>query len=146
MTRMVAAGPIHQVFGHRFPSGTDWGLVSLRMPVDDIAARFGWTVERWEEDGLGPATGLLVELPSGRVVLLRELQHVRKYYGEEGPTVHVDAGDLAAFGIEALVAEILEGLGMSRDLVKWIAPTEAQRAAADFVARRRATHADPPES
>jgi hypothetical protein len=54
-------------------------------------------------------------------MLLRELEHAIKHLGEEGPTVHVDAGEVAATGVEALVAEILESLDLPGDAVARVA-------------------------
>ena len=129
--------PVSQVFEYRYPSRADWPLLSLRIPVVEIAERFGLSVEKWEEDGLGQATGLFIRLPSGRIVLLRELQHAREYHGEEGPTVHVGAGELGSLGVEPLVAEILEGLDMTSDLVKWVVSSDARQQAADLAASAR---------
>ncbi len=112
-------------------------IVSVREPLADIAERCGLIVEQWEEDGLGQASGMFVRLPSGRVMLLRELQQARKYLGEEGPTVHADVGDLAEFGVEPLVAEVLQSLGLASDTVTRVASNDAQRIAAGLLKRLR---------
>jgi hypothetical protein len=64
-------GKICQVFEYRFPSGLECAIASISMPVDDAASRHEMRLETWEEDGLGPAQGFFVRLPSGRVVLLQ---------------------------------------------------------------------------
>jgi hypothetical protein len=106
---------------YRFPNER-WPIADLRVRVGDIAQRLGLTIMSWEEDGLGPANGVLIRLTSGRVILLREQEHAIKHLAAEGPCVETDVGDVAAFGVEALMAEVLDALGLPRDAVAWIAP------------------------
>jgi hypothetical protein len=138
---MGSIGLIVQVFSHRFPSGLEVPVMDLREPVAGIADRLGLIVERWEEDGLGPASGFLVRLSSGRIVLLQEMEHAVKRLGAKGPTVLADAGEVAAVGPAPIASEIVEGLDLSADAVKCIAPSESQQQAADLVARVRAYYA-----
>ena len=126
---------VSQVFEYRFPSGMEWPIASMRVSVTDIAQRFQLEIERWEEDGLGPARGMLVRLRSGRVVLLRELEHAMKHLGAMGPDVFVDAGDLASVGVAPIFNDIVDSLRLPRDAVLWDPTTDAQRAAADGLAR-----------
>lgn len=124
---------ISQVSEYQFPS-PDLAIAILRVPVAEIAKRFGLTVDTWEEAGLGRAHGMFIRFPSGRVMLLRELEHAIKHLGREGPTVHVDAGELAAFGVEPLVAEVLESLGLPSDAVAPVAPNDSRDAAKQILA------------
>jgi hypothetical protein len=130
-------------FDYRFPVGR-WPIADLRVRAGEIAQRFGFNLETWEEEGLGPANGMLIRLPSGRVMLLREQEHAIKHHGAEGPCVEADLGDVAALGSEVLMAEVLEALELPRDVVARIAGEDAQRAA-DFLARGplRVTYGDP---
>ena len=127
---------------HRFPSGFCWPIANLRTQVGDIAQRFGLTVEAWEEDGLGPASGMFIRLPSARVMLWRELEFAIEREAGEGLEVHADAGDLSTFGVEVLVAEALEALDLPPDAAAWVASDNAQRSAADLLARSGAVTKD----
>jgi hypothetical protein len=133
-------GPVSQVLPDHFPfpSGIDWPLISLRASLTDIAQRFQLKIDQWEEDGLGPARGMLVRLPSGRIVLLRELQHAVKHLGAEGPEVHVDAGDLASAGTEPIIADVIDGLQLSSTDIVEVVPKDAQQHAADLIAQLKA--------
>jgi hypothetical protein len=68
-------------------------FVGLRIRVDDLAARFGATVQEWEVDGLGAARGFGLRAPSGRIYLVEELADAVRYQGALGPWIHVDAED-----------------------------------------------------
>lgn len=120
---------------YRYPSGMHLPVMTIRIDLRDVAGRLGVTVETWEEDGLGPACGMFLRLPSGRVVLLRELEHAVKRLGAEGPEVFADVGDLAALDVERLVAEVLDDLDLPREQVAWIASNDARQRAADLFAR-----------
>jgi hypothetical protein len=128
---------ISQVFEYRFLN-PDISIVSLRAPVAEIAEKLGLSVEAWETDGLGRARGMFIRFSSGKVMLLRELEYAIEHLGQEGPTVYVDAGEVAAFGVESLVAEILGGLGLSSDKVAWMASSDVQRDATQML--NRMTH------
>src|ERR1051325_8592183 len=101
-----------QVFGYRFPNPVEQSVATLNLPVHRIATKIGFTPESWEEDGLGPATGFFIRLASGRVLLLRELEHAMKRLGAQGPTVWADIADLVELGTEGLVKELLDGLDL----------------------------------
>jgi hypothetical protein len=60
--------------------------------------------ESWD-DGRGPARGVLIRLPSGRIALLKELAYAIKYHGWPGPELVVDGADLVGFGISSLIEE-----------------------------------------
>src|SRR4051794_1600934 len=120
-----------QVYDYRFPT-TDWPIMRLQVRVSEIAQPLGFEIERWEEDGLGRAHGMLLKLPTGRVVLFRELQHGIDHFGEKGPHVCVDATVVAEFGVEHLIDEVLTSLGLSEQTVDWRGPSEAQESATDL--------------
>jgi hypothetical protein len=69
--------------------------------------------------------------PSGRIVFIFELRHLIEYHRALGPTVYIDAAEIAKFGIEPLVSEVLTGLGLSQHDIDWVAPAENQMAALD---------------
>jgi hypothetical protein len=125
---------ISQVSEYRFTS-PDLPIISLRVRIAEIAERFGLTVETWEEDGLGPACGMFLKFPSGRVMLLRELEHAVEHLGQKGPTVYVGASEVAAVGVEPLVTEVQESLGLKNDAVAWVASNDIRGAAAQILAR-----------
>jgi|tagenome__1003787_1003787.scaffolds.fasta_scaffold19164767_2 hypothetical protein len=129
-------GTVRQVFGHRFPN-LEQSVATLNVPVHRIAARFGFTPEAWEEDEVGPATGFCMELASGRVLLLRELEQAAKLLGAQGPTVWADIADFVELGTEELVKELLEGLGLPPEAVDWKAGKDAESAAAEILAKLR---------
>jgi hypothetical protein len=121
-----------QIADYRF-SSTDWPIVSLVVDVATLAGRLGFTIDHWEEDGLGPASGMLLKLASGRVVLVSELEHLVKHHRAKGPTIYVEASHLAQYGVEPLVSEVLDALELSREATDWIAPVESQAGAADLL-------------
>ena len=129
---------ITQVLEHRFPSGFDWGIAGLSVSLDDLAARFGVDLQGWDEDGLGPARGAFIRLPSGRVVLIRELAHVAKHYSWCGIDVIADAGDLVASGVCPLIDEVVSAFGISDGMIAWAAGEEARRSAAEILEAWRA--------
>lgn len=112
-----------QVYDYRFPN-TDFAIMRFQMRLSEIAQSLGFEVESWE-DQLGPARGMLLRLPTGRVVLFLELQHAIDHYREMGPYVHVDAGAVAEFGVEPLISEVLTTLGLSDQSVDWRASSDA---------------------
>jgi hypothetical protein len=63
-----------QVYDYRFPT-TDWPIMRFQVRISEIAQARGFEIESWQEDGLGQAHGMMLKLPTGRVVLLIELQH-----------------------------------------------------------------------
>ena len=125
---------IRQISEYRFPD-IDFTVVTLRASLDEIAERFGLKIETWDEDGLGPARGMFVGFPSGRVMLLRELEHQVKHGVVAGPSVWIEAGPIAELGVQPLIDEVLEGLGLPADAVAWRPIDDVREAAAEAVAR-----------
>jgi len=124
-----------QIYGHIFPSGFDWPIARLGIGIDDIVAQPGFEPESWEESGLGIARGGFVALPSGRVVLLQELDHSKKMYGRYETDISADVRDFVTFGAELLVDEVIAALSVSRDVVTWSQGPDGRVSAADFVRR-----------
>jgi hypothetical protein len=120
-----------QVYDYRFPH-TDYPIMRFQVRISEIAKSLGFEVESWE-DQLGPTRGMLLQLPTGRVIAFLELQHAIDHYGEMGPYVHVDAAVIAEFGVEPLIIEVLTSLGLSDQLVDWRATSEQQQTAIDFM-------------
>jgi hypothetical protein len=121
-----------QVYDYRFPNAY-FPIMRFQVRLSEIARSLGFEIESWEEDGLGPARGMLLRLPTGRVVLFRELQHAIDHYREMGPYVHIDAGAIAEFGVEPLISEVLTSLDLPQQMVDWRASSEQQQTAIDFV-------------
>src|SRR6266700_1659036 len=125
---------VAQVCDYRFPN-TDLPIMRFRVRVFEIAQSRGFRVENFIEDGLGEADAMFLRLPSGRVVLFAEFQHLIEHHHERGPTVYVDAGAVAEFGVEPLISEVLTSLNLSRQTVDWVASSEQQEIAIDLVKR-----------
>jgi hypothetical protein len=125
---------VEQVHDYRF-STTDWPIATVRRRVAEIARPFNFRIDRWEEDGLGWAQGMLIRLASGRVILVLELEHLIERRGAKGPSIHIDAREFAEVGVDPLITEVLEALDLSRDDLDWIASEENRASAVDFLAR-----------
>ena len=130
----LSMNAIRQVSEYRFPN-IDFPVAILRASLDEIAERFGLKIEAWEESGLGPARGMFIGIPSGRIMLLRELEHAIKHLGEAGPTVSIEAGAMAALGVQPLIDEVLDGLGLSADAVAWRPSDDVRGHAAESLTR-----------
>ena len=111
----------------------DVELVSLSVRVDDLAARHGITVREYYKDGLGPARYFAGRLPSGLFFAVEELAMDVQYQGALGPSVFVDATALAANGIEPLVSEVLQTLGIARSELVYVADDMRLQAAISFI-------------
>jgi hypothetical protein len=124
---------VKQVMDHRFPSGLGQQIGGLSVRIDSIVDRYGLMLEEWDEDGLGLARGLAIELPSGRVVLLQELAYAIERLGSRGPDVIADGGDIMSTGVAPLLIEVLEALGLSNEAVAWTAPESIREASATIL-------------
>ena len=122
-----------QVYDYRF-SNPEYEILRFQMRISEIAKSLGFEVESYD-DQLGPAQGMRIRLPSGRVVVFCELQHSITFHGEKGPYVQVDAAVLAEFGVEPLIDEVLTSLGLSDQLVDWRATSEQRQYAIDSMKR-----------
>lgn len=130
---------IAQIYDYRFPI-TDWPIMQFQMRMFEIAQSFGFRVESWQEDGLGEAHGMFLRLPSERVILFREMQHLIKHDCVKGPTVWIDVGVVAEIGVEPLVAEVLTAINLPPEAVDWVNAPEGNEAAVDFVKRVSLLH------
>jgi hypothetical protein len=65
-----------------------------------------------------------------------------RYQGAPGPEVHADAAELARFGAEALVDDVVATLGIARRDVVFVADESSQQSAAALVARCSAQRAE----
>ena len=128
---------------YRWPT-EDFPLASLDVRLSELASRLRIPVYTWEEDGLGPASGVACRLGTGFVFLLRELEHAVEHLGSTGPDIYVDAEDVASAGVESLVSVILDALALSESNLVWVQESAirdeaAQRAewAREYRAQRR---------
>lgn len=78
-----------QVFGYRF-SNPEYEILRFQVRISEIAKSLGFEIESWTDE-LGPTGAMCLQLPTGRVVVLIERQHLIDHYGEKGPYVKVDA-------------------------------------------------------
>jgi hypothetical protein len=106
-------------------------IARLSVSLDDLATRLAIDLQSWEEDGLGPARGAFIGLPSGRVVLIRELAHAAKHLGWRGTDVVADAGDFVALGVALLIDEVVSAFGLSDGVIAWTVGKEQRRKAAE---------------
>jgi hypothetical protein len=124
---------VERAYDYRF-STVDLPIARIRQRLADIAGRFNLEIDRWEEDGLGWAQGMFVRLASGRVMLLRELEHAVKHLGAKGPGIYLDASYIAEAGVGVLIADVLETLDLPKEELDWIAGDEVRETAVDLVA------------
>jgi hypothetical protein len=125
---------VEYIATHHFPTA-ECGLASLSMRVDELAARLGFTVHSWRDDGLGPARGFACRLPSGLVfVMVEHLLSIEHSYSR-GPLILVDATDLSRLGVEHLLKEILQALNLSRTDVASVADRSSELEAEGLVAQ-----------
>lgn len=125
-----------QVYDYRF-SNSEYEIMRFQVRLSEIAKSLGFEVESWTDE-LGPTGAMRLRLPTGRVVVLIERQHLIDHYGAKGPYVQVDAALLAEFGAESLIDEVLTSLGLSDRLVDWRATTEQHQYAIDSMKRATA--------
>jgi hypothetical protein len=97
----------------------DFPICTLSVPVAELAKRFGLKLDQWEEPGLGRGIGFGCTLASGLVLFLEEYEHAYVRLGPPGPTVHIEASELVARGVETTLQDVLAGLGLTRTDVAW---------------------------
>src|SRR5688572_27740099 len=130
---MASSDRIEQLREYRWPSGTDAWIGSLGVRFTELAERRRLRTDRWDEDGLGPAVGALCRLPSGTVILLRELEHAVTYQGARGPEISADLGEVAARGAATVRGQVLLAFGLSAADVTAQPPPEADQQAREFL-------------
>ena len=104
-----------QIFEHMYPSGADWGLMSLSLTALALADRTGCTLEDWEEDGLGPAQGFGLRLDAGWVILVKQLLLAENSHS----TIFVDAREASELGAEAFIELVLAALKVDPSEIAW---------------------------
>jgi hypothetical protein len=119
----------------------DYALATLRVRIDVLAERLGFSLKAWDEDGLGPSRNVFLRMPSGRPIWLQELEYAIAGGLHFGPNVLVDARDLAEFGVEAMMAEVLAALGLEADAVAWMQDSSAAADAKVLAEHALAYHA-----
>jgi len=97
-----------------------FAVCTVDVPVAELAERLGLPLVRWEENGLGSATGFSCRLDSGLILFLEEFEHARKHLGARGPTIYVDASELVERGIQGTLAIALDAMGLSTSNVTWL--------------------------
>jgi len=119
-----------------------WALAVVTERLDAIATRLGLPVWEWEEDGLGPFRGVAVRLPGGTVVALSQPWHELERSKFPGPAIEVDATEVAAHGVDAVLNDVLEALGIDGAAVHWkqTASTAEAVKAVEVFNRWRASH------
>ena len=129
---------VEQVFDYRFPTDR-CPIAGLQSQISQLADRFGLKVESWNEDGLGNLLGVLLKLPSRRIVALIEYETYNKAHHLGHGTLEVSLGaeEVAALGVEPLVSEVLECLGLTRNDLIWVATEDAQMQAQDLLRHAR---------
>lgn len=130
--RGVAMNELAQVFEYCFPTE---GLAVARIGIgfDDLISRLGLALETWDEPGLGTARGATIRLPSGRIIALQELEHLRKSINVLGSDIIADAGDVLAVGGEPLINEAITAFGLSKNMLAWSAGEDLRQIAANIV-------------
>jgi len=91
--------------------------VNVRVAV--LAERLGFTLDAWEEDGMGPATGFLCRLSDGLVTYTEEFAHAVEHLKAQGPTFYVSVEALRARGVAATVSTIQHAIGLDDNHVDW---------------------------
>jgi len=104
--------------------------LQLNRQLSEIEVLSILDIERWEEDGWGPAQGLWLALKSGRVVLLRQLDYEIETGRATGPVIVVDGGEAATEGFVTIAADVLASLELDDGTVAW-RPEDIERWSAD---------------
>lgn len=93
----------------------DFPLCQVAFSAAELASRLGLPLLHWEEDGLGPSTGFLCQLPTGLVVLVQDFTLKPGL----GASLHIDASELTKRGIQSPLQEVLSGFKLTRDALTW---------------------------
>lgn len=113
--------PVAQVWGYRWPSGSDERIAILKPDLAALAASNALVLESWEEEGLGPATGCGCRLPSGRVVALARFEHLAAS-AFPGPNLSVDSEEHRKLGTDRLLAEVRDAFRLGEGDFAWTEP------------------------
>lgn len=136
-----------QLWNVSFPSGLDWDLATISCRAPELARRLGVELERWEEDGLGWASGFALGPPE-TPTLIRELEEGPNSHPLYGTVIVIDGGEAASVGHRASLDRVLAALGLDDGAVSWIPDDLAEwaLAARQLIAFRvaRRERANPP--
>ena len=118
----------------------EFPLCVVNVAAADLSARLGIPLNRWSEDGLGPARGFIRRFPSGLALLVQELEHATSHLGAKGPTIYVEAAELVANGIAHTISEVLIALGLSHESLVWLQTESGLEAARQIVRDMQGKH------
>jgi len=142
-----------QLQQHTWPT-TEYGVARFTITFEAIAVDNSLTLEAWDENGLGTMRGCCGRLPSGVVIMLMISDYMVSTGKVRGPDLYADATDVHRLGVDRLLQEALDVLGLTESDVEWKNPnvsTGAEIASllrgADEIRRRRAAApGQPPQS
>jgi hypothetical protein len=130
--REITMNRVMQLDDYRFPSGFDKHVARLAVPLGKLCAQFKGALQSWDEDGIGRVRGAFIQLPSGRVVLLRELELLKEIDPCSGTDVFADGGDVGRLGAKFVANEVIDALGVPL-AVSWCAGDEASVEATEIL-------------
>lgn len=93
----------------------DFPLCQVSLSAANLADQLKLPLQTWDEDGLGPASGFLCQIPFGLVVLVQDFALAPAL----GASLHIDASDLAEQGVQLPLREILSAFSLAPDVVTW---------------------------
>jgi len=99
----------------KWPSGVEWAVAELAIPVAALAEQLAVPLETWEEDGLGASAGVWLALAEGHPVLLLERLAARAGC----TTVWMDAGQASRAVPAAVIRAVLAATELSVERVSW---------------------------
>jgi hypothetical protein len=112
-------------------------LCTIDVPIATLAEQHGMPLSRWEESGLGSASGFGCRVPSGLFLFVEELDYARQYLGYKGPAIYVAATELIERGLAETLAIALAGLELSAHNLVWVQTEEGLQFAAELVRKHR---------
>jgi len=119
---------------HHFPTLPQW-IGTLNVRAESVAARMGFVLQSWDDEGLGEAVGFACQLPSGRIVLVEEHPYSIEQLGGTGVDISADLTEVARDGPAAILREALGCLGLSSADVSQVPDAEAQSIARETLAK-----------
>lgn len=96
---------------YRWPSGLPSAVAVMRGDITQIASRYGWQYIE-DVDGLGSIRQIYLQLPTGRVLVLR--QHLEENAAHTD--VYTDSND----NLTAALGELSYVLGLTEADFEWI--------------------------